>query len=228
MDTDRLRLEFSLSAPDRRHAPPPDLPEVAIAGRSNAGKSSVLNRLSGSRKTAKTSRTPGRTQLLNFFNLIVSGVAQGRFVDLPGYGYAKVSASAQASWQRAVNDYLENREALIGIVLVMDIRHPLQDFDQDLLRWATDVELPVQVLLNKADKLKSGAQKRTLQTVRQALSTYGTGERYVDCFSALRGQGQDLLIARLNDWLQRVEPLTVTEPPDSAANPSAADESTAD
>ncbi|MEM1433267.1 MAG: ribosome biogenesis GTP-binding protein YihA/YsxC [Pseudomonadota bacterium] len=203
-DQERLTLRFLTSAPDRRQAPSPDQPEIAIAGRSNAGKSSVLNRLSGNRRTAKVSRTPGRTQLLNFFDIVAQGRVRGRLVDLPGYGYAKAARAAQATWQRAVNDYLDQREALIGVILVMDIRHPLQPFDRDLLTWAAGAELPLLVLLNKADKVKQQAQMTTLRDVRGALSTYGAVELDALCFSALRGQGQPELLARLESWLDRV------------------------
>jgi GTP-binding protein len=161
---------------------------VAFAGRSNAGKSSVLNRLSGSRQTAKVSKTPGRTQLLNFFSIKEAGGAikeaggaikeagggvedrgdtpgYGRLVDLPGYGYAKAGRAEQARWQAAVNEYLSHRDNLVALILVMDIRHPLKAYDLEIIDWATDSELPMLILLNKADKLKYGAQQRTLQTV---------------------------------------------------------------
>lgn len=202
---DRLGLTFLTSAPDRQRAPPPDQPEIAIAGRSNAGKSSVLNRLSGNRRTAKVSRTPGRTQLLNFFDIVDRGNSAGRLVDLPGYGYAKARRSAQVAWQVAVNEYLEHREALIGIILVMDIRHPLQPFDHDLLAWAQGAGLPTLVLLNKADKLKNNAQAQTLNQVRRALTDFNAAELDAICFSALRGQGHGELVARLRNWLGRVE-----------------------
>lgn len=223
-DQQRLSLRFLTSAPSRRQAPPPDQPEIAVAGRSNAGKSSVLNRLSGNRRTAKVSRTPGRTQLLNFFEIIDHGAVRGRLVDLPGYGYAKATRDAQNTWQRAVNDYLDRREALIGVILVMDIRHPLQPFDRDLLSWAAAAELPLLVLLNKADKLKQQAQMKTLRDVSGALSTYGAVELDALCFSALRGQGQPELLARLKSWLDQVTEVDsaadATDAPDAPAEDS--------
>jgi GTP-binding protein len=199
-ETERIEASFLLSAPGLAHAPPEDEPEIAFAGRSNSGKSSVLNRLTGNRHTAKVSRTPGRTQLLNFF--AVRG--GGRIVDLPGYGYAKAERSAQARWQAAVNEYLESRPNLRGLVIVMDIRHPLQPLDTDLLRWATTVHMPTLILLNKADKLAFGAQQQALQRVRNALHAAGAdpATTSVFTFSALRGQNVDAVIALLTGWFR--------------------------
>ncbi|MCB1683573.1 MAG: ribosome biogenesis GTP-binding protein YihA/YsxC [Pseudomonadales bacterium] len=204
-DLPRLDVEFVSSAPDLAGCPPEAGREVAVAGRSNAGKSSVLNRLTGSRHTARVSKTPGRTQLLNFFD-VKSG---GRLVDLPGYGYAKAQRAAQSVWQAAVNEYLSHRDALIGLVLVMDIRHPLQDFDRELLSWAAASELPVRVLLNKADKLGRGAQSKTLAQVRRALQDLPLVS--VQCFSATAGQGVPELLNTLLDWL--TEPAETTPYP---------------
>jgi len=158
-------------------------PEVAIAGRSNAGKSSFLNRLAGHRQLARVSKTPGRTQLLNFFE--VRG--GGRLVDLPGYGYAKATRNAQAKWQRNVNSYLSYRDALAGVVLVMDIRHPFQAFDEELLNWSAQSELPLHILLNKADKLKSGARSKALLAANKRLADAPTVS--VQTYSALTGLG---------------------------------------
>ena len=182
-DLPRLEIEFLSSAPDLDRAPPASGPEVAVAGRSNAGKSSVLNRLTGSRHTARVSKTPGRTQLLNFFDVKTGG----RLVDLPGYGYAKAQKTAQRGWQAAVNEFLSHRQTLSGLVLVMDIRHPLQDFDRELLEWAAASEIPVHILLNKADKLSRGAQAQTLAKVRRAVEALPLVR--VQCFSATSGQG---------------------------------------
>jgi GTP-binding protein len=198
-DPQRLEVQFLTSAPSLRLCPPADEPEIAVAGRSNAGKSSVLNRLTGNRQTAKVSKTPGRTQLLNFFS--VRG--GGRVVDLPGYGYAKADRSAQARWQSAVNEYLEGRPTLVGLVIVMDIRHPLQPLDLDLIRWAIAARMPVVVLLNKADKLSFGAQQQTLRRVQNAIRAPG-GDAVaptVLTFSALRGLNVDPVIAILSTWL---------------------------
>ena len=195
-DAPRLAANFLKSAAKLSQCPPATGPEIAFAGRSNAGKSSVLNRLTGNRRTAKVSKQPGRTQLLNFFD--VPGTS-GRLVDLPGYGYAQAGKSAQAAWQQTVNDYLNNRDALAGIVLVMDIRHPLQPFDIELIEWADPSELPLRILLNKADKLKRGAQGKVLQHVRNAVD--GADLTSVQVFSAASGQGLPELVATLSEWL---------------------------
>ena len=190
-----LSVEFLASAPDLAGCPAGDGPEVAFAGRSNAGKSSVLNRLTGSRHAAKVSKTPGRTRLLNFFAL-ENGA---RLVDLPGYGYAKASAKAQAKWQAAVNEYLSHREQLAGVVLVTDIRHPGMAFDEQFIDWAVASEMPLHVLLNKADKLKRGARGRALAAFSKRLGGAATAQP----FSALRGEGVDELSAVVATWVER-------------------------
>ena len=200
-DAPRLAAEFLKSAAKLNQCPPETGPEIAFAGRSNAGKSSVLNRLTGNRRTAKVSKQPGRTQLLNFFD--VPGTS-GRLVDLPGYGYAQAGKSAQAAWQQTVNSYLNEREALAGVVLVMDIRHPLQQFDIELIEWADPSELPLHILLNKADKLKHGAQGNVLQQVRNAVQ--GAELTSVQVFSAASGQGLPELVAKLTTWLTDSDP----------------------
>lgn len=194
-ETRRLEVTFLKSAPGLRQCPPPDQPEIAFAGRSNAGKSSVLNRLTGSRQTAKVSKTPGRTQQLNVFD--VRG--GGRLVDLPGYGFAKAGRAAQAAWQRNVNDYLSHRECLVAVVLVMDIRHPLSNFDQELVDWAQASDMPLLVLLNKADKLKHGQRQQTWRAVRSALADHSLAEVVV--FSAQSGLGCDQVVNRIERWL---------------------------
>jgi GTP-binding protein len=166
-DPQRLHLSFLISAPDLGGCPKDGRPEVAIAGRSNAGKSSVLNRLSGSRHTAKVSKVPGRTRLLNFFSVREAG--EGRLVDLPGYGYARAGRREQNRWQAAVNEYLSRRDNLTALVLVMDIRHPLQAYDREIIDWASASALPLLILLNKADKLKYGAQQQALTNVKQRM-----------------------------------------------------------
>jgi GTP-binding protein len=191
----RIDVQFLTSAAMLSQCPAETGPEVAFAGRSNAGKSSVLNRLSGSRRTAKVSKTPGRTRLLNFFEV----TGGGRLVDLPGYGYAKAQKTAQASWQQAVNAYLSHRDTLAGVVLIMDIRHPLQPFDTELLDWAQPSEMPLKILLNKADKLKRGAQNSTLKAVQKAVAEYPLTQ--VQAFSATTGQGVEDLLATLHRWL---------------------------
>lgn len=182
------------------------MPEVAFAGRSNAGKSSVLNQLTGNRRTAKVSKTPGRTQLLNFFSVRQGG----RLVDLPGYGFAKATLNAQQQWQKAVNHYLSYRDSLVGLVLVMDIRHPNQPFDQDLLNWSRDSELPMHILLNKADKLGRNAQQQALSQLQRQYTEYPTVS--MQCFSAAKGNGREQLMSTLLPWLTTT--ITLSDPPE--------------
>jgi GTP-binding protein len=200
---ERLDATFLTSAPDLRRCPPADTAEVAFAGRSNAGKSSVLNQLTGNRRTAKVSKTPGRTQLLNFFSVR----QEGRLVDLPGYGYAKATLNAQQQWQKAVNHYLSYRDSLVGLVLVMDIRHPNQPFDKDLLSWAQESGLPIHILLNKADKLGRNAQQKALSQLQRAYADHPTAS--MQCFSAAKGSGKEQLMELLLQWL--ATPITPPE-----------------
>ncbi len=186
---------FITSAPDIRHLPEDEGVEIAFAGRSNAGKSSALNRLTNQKSLAKTSKTPGRTQLINLFK-----VEEGcHIVDLPGYGFAQVPVEMKNKWQKSLGEYLQKRECLKGLVVLMDIRHPMKDLDQQMIFWAIDSHIPVQVLLTKADKLKSGARKQTLLKVRKQVETFG-GDVSVDVFSSLKGLGVDQLRAKLNTW----------------------------
>ncbi|WP_461537256.1 ribosome biogenesis GTP-binding protein YihA/YsxC [Spongorhabdus nitratireducens] len=193
--------QFLISAPKLKLCPPDTGREVAFAGRSNAGKSSALNTLTGSSKLARTSKTPGRTQLINFFSI----TEDIRLVDLPGYGYAKVPEAMKREWQRHMDEYLSERESLKGLVLLMDIRHPLKEFDQMLLEWGRQSHMPVHVLLTKSDKLKSGAAKRELNLIQNKLRDMG-GEVSVQLFSALKKTGVDKLAARLDEWLVAEEP----------------------
>ena len=170
--------------------------EVAFAGRSNAGKSSAINSLTGNHKLARTSKTPGRTQLINFFTL----TEQQRLVDLPGYGFAKVPAAVKREWTRTLENYLQHRQSLRGLVLLMDVRHPLQPFDQQMLDWALAAAMPVHILLTKADKLKKGPAKNTLLKVQGQLASHG-GMVTVQLFSALKHTGHQELINVLNAWL---------------------------
>jgi GTP-binding protein len=155
---------FLMSAAQLEQLPAPDRPELAFAGRSNAGKSSALNALCGRKQLARVSKTPGRTQLLNFFEL-----ADGRLVDLPGYGFAKAPRSLRDDWGVLIEGYLASRECLRGLVVVMDSRHPLTAFDRMMLGWAAAEGLPCHLLLAKADKLASGAARKTLRDVEREL-----------------------------------------------------------
>lgn len=208
---DRLEVAFLTSAPDLERSPPPDQPEIAFAGRSNAGKSSVLNRLTGNRQTAKVSKTPGRTQMLNFFQVSRIGrePSGGRIIDLPGYGYAKAGRDAQARWQQEVNRFLSERQSLVAMVLVMDIRHPLQPYDLEMIDWAAASALPLLVLLNKADKIGYGAQQKVLTQVRAHLREMPDAD--VVTFSALKGGTSAPLLAALRGWLVNVDLDTFSE-----------------
>ncbi|WP_186811068.1 ribosome biogenesis GTP-binding protein YihA/YsxC [Vibrio superstes] len=186
---------FITSAPDIRHLPEDEGIEIAFAGRSNAGKSSALNRLTNQRALAKTSKTPGRTQLINLFKVDENC----HIVDLPGYGFAQVPLELKKKWQRSLGEYLQRRECLKGLVVLMDIRHPMKDLDQQMIFWAVDSGIPVQVLLTKADKLKSGARKAALLKIRKDAEGFG-GDVNVEAFSSLKGIGVDQLRARLDTW----------------------------
>ena len=171
--------------------------EVAFAGRSNAGKSTALNTLTDQKKLARTSKTPGRTQLINCFGL---NVEDRRLIDLPGYGFAKVPVAMKIKWQAHMQDYLMNRRSLAGVVLVMDIRHPLKEFDHMMLDWAKSNKMQVHVILTKSDKLKRGPAKSTKLQVAKALKdleVIGT----VQTFSGLNGDGIDELRLKLATWL---------------------------
>ncbi|MBC8947507.1 MULTISPECIES: ribosome biogenesis GTP-binding protein YihA/YsxC [Xenorhabdus] len=189
---------FITSAPDIRHLPQDVGIEVAFAGRSNAGKSSALNALTRQKSLARTSKTPGRTQLINLFE-VEEGV---RLVDLPGYGYAEVPEEMKRKWQKALGEYLQKRECLLGLVVLMDIRHPLKDLDMQMIEWAVVMQVPVMVLLTKADKLASGARKSQLAKVRQELSSLN-GDIQVEYFSALKKIGTDKLEQKLNLWFNQ-------------------------
>lgn len=170
--------------------------EVAFAGRSNAGKSSAINSLTENTKLARTSKTPGRTQLINFFSLS----EQQRLVDLPGYGFAKVPLAVKREWTRQLENYLQKRQSLRGLVLLMDVRHPLQAFDQQMLTWAVTAGMPVHILLTKADKLKNGPARSTLLQVQKDIRQHGELVS-AQLFSALKHSGHKELIAVLNTWL---------------------------
>ncbi len=186
---------FITSAPDIRHLPADEGIEIAFAGRSNAGKSSSLNRLTNQKSLAKTSKTPGRTQLINLFK-----VTEGcHIVDLPGYGFAQVPLEMKKKWQQSLGEYLQKRQCLKGLVVLMDIRHPMKDLDQQLIVWAVECGIPVQVLLTKADKLKSGARKAQILKIRNDAKEFG-GDVSVDGFSSLSGIGVDILRAKLDAW----------------------------
>ena len=189
------QAKFSISAPDITHLGPDEGIEIAFAGRSNAGKSSALNKLTRQKGLARTSKTPGRTQLINVFQLD----EQRRLIDLPGYGYAKVPIAIKKKWQRSLGEYLQKRESIKGLVVLMDIRHPFKDLDQDLIHWAVAADLPVLALLTKADKFKSGKRKNQLMIAREAALAF-CGDVTVDVFSSLSGLGLENLEHKLDSW----------------------------
>lgn len=190
------RARFLISAAQLEQLPAPDRPELAFAGRSNAGKSSALNALCGRRQLARVSRTPGRTQLLNFFEL-----PTGRIVDLPGYGFAKVPKDLRAGWGPLIEGYLASRPCLRAVVVVMDARHPLTGFDRAMLKWCHARELPCHALLTKADKLASSAARRTLRETGDALPALHP-QATVQLFSSQSGAGVEEARELLAGWLE--------------------------
>ncbi len=191
--------EFVTSAVKQSQYPPAALPEIAFAGRSNVGKSSLINTLVNRKHLVKTSSTPGRTQLVNFFALD----ATRRLVDLPGYGYAKVPDAIRRHWRTLMESYFVGRQSLVGLVLVMDCRHPLTEFDQQMLAWSTANGCRVHVLLTKADKLSRGAAGSTLLKVRKAVGELAT----VQLFSATKKTGLEEARAHLEAFFQAPEPI---------------------
>jgi GTP-binding protein len=191
------KATFTLSAPDIRRLPADSGIEVAFAGRSNAGKSSALNTLTNQRGLARTSKTPGRTQLINIFEI----AENKRLVDLPGYGFAKVPLEMKKKWQKALGEYLEKRECLKGLVILMDIRHPLKDLDMDLIQWAVDGELPVLALLTKSDKLSQGKVSGQVLAVRKELASLNADIK-VQAFSSLKRTGSEQADKVICDWFQ--------------------------
>ncbi|UUO23871.1 YihA family ribosome biogenesis GTP-binding protein [Colwellia sp. M166] len=191
------KATFTISAPDIRRLPADSGIEVAFAGRSNAGKSSALNTLTNQKSLARTSKTPGRTQLINIFEI----AENKRLVDLPGYGFAKVPMEMKKKWQKALGEYLEKRQCLKGLVILMDIRHPLKDLDMDLIQWAADGELPVLALLTKSDKLSQGKVSAQVLAVKKQLAPLNADIK-VQAFSSLKRTGSAQADAVICDWFQ--------------------------
>lgn len=189
---------FLVSAYKMSQLPADEGMEIAFAGRSNAGKSTAINALTNQKKLAKVSKTPGRTQLFNCFEF----QPNRRLVDLPGYGYAKVPVKMRQHWDREINNYLIDRESLIGLVIIMDIRHPMKDFDHQIITWASRSEMNCHVLLNKADKLSNSQAKQTLLKVRQQIQQIS---KHSSCqtFSALRKTGTSELSDTVSQWFEQ-------------------------
>ncbi len=175
---------FAISVHDPAGLPRPGAPEIAFAGRSNAGKSSAINTLAGRRRLAFVSKTPGRTQLINFFSL----GSNAFLVDLPGYGYAGVPGEVREHWKHLVGTYVSTRESLAAVVVVMDVRHPLTDLDRTLLGWLRDAGRAAHILLTKSDKLSKQARQTTLARVRRDLAGVYPGAT-VQLFSSLKREG---------------------------------------
>ncbi len=189
--------KYLLSAHTTHQLPADDGSEVAFAGRSNAGKSSVLNTLTRQNALARVSKTPGRTQQLVYFTV----TPQRYLVDLPGYGYAKVPKELQIHWQTFIDSYFHQRQALRGLVVVMDIRHPLKEYDLQMLAYARQRGLPAQALLTKADKLGRSQQAQTLQKVRNELTKHFADHINIQTFSSKSRQGVEQLHTVIETWL---------------------------
>ena len=188
--------QFLTSAATFSDCPANSLAEVAFAGRSNAGKSSAINSICNQSRLARTSKTPGRTQLLNFFTI----ESNKYLVDLPGYGFAKVPLKVKDQWQRELEQYLRQRESLSGLILLSDIRHPLKEFDRMMVDWAVHSNLPLHLLLTKADKLKKGAAQNALLKVQKEFETLT--DVSAQLFSSLKNKGIEEVRQRISNWLE--------------------------
>lgn len=189
--------QFELSVAHTATLPPPVGREVAFVGRSNAGKSSAINTLTGQTRLAFVSRTPGRTQLINFFRLRCGAA----LVDLPGYGYAKVPEAVRRKWQGLLERYLAERANLVGLVLIMDVRHPLKELDVRMMEWFLPTGRPIHVLLTKSDKLSRGQAAAALQAVRRALREMPASQVSVQLFSSLERSGIEEVERVVAGWL---------------------------
>lgn len=198
---------FEISIAKSGDLPPPDSPEIAFAGRSNAGKSSAINTLADHVRLAYVSKTPGRTQLINFFRLNCGAL----LVDLPGYGYAKVPEAVRRQWQGLLENYLRLRESLVGLVLIMDSRHPLTPLDMQMIGWFAPSGRPIHILLTKCDKLSRNEASATLARVRRELAPYGA-QVSVQLFSSLKKLGMAEAEAKMAEWLGLDESGSVAAP----------------
>lgn len=193
------QIEFSSGAPTLSALPADEGLEIAFAGRSNAGKSSAINVITDRKGMARTSGTPGRTQHINFFDLPVEGEPK-RLVDLPGYGYAKVAKSVRLKWEKTLHQYLETRDSLRGLILLVDSRHPLTVGDRQMLDWCLAANMPTHILLTKIDKLKRGEAATTFAKVEKALREHWPIAS-VQRFSATKRIGIEEAHARIAHWL---------------------------
>ncbi|AVH13171.1 ribosome biogenesis GTP-binding protein YihA/YsxC [Acinetobacter indicus] len=218
------KAEFLMSAPKLNLCVEDSGYEVAFAGRSNAGKSSAINALTNQKQLARASKKPGRTQMINFFSL---GNPEQRLVDLPGYGYAAVPESMKIVWQKELENYLIHRKSLQGLVLLMDIRHPLQHFDVMMLEWAYSRHLFVHVLLTKSDKLNRGPANKVLLEVKQQLKKMKL-DFSIQLFSSLNRQGLEelasVMAGRLNFTLEQSQQFDLASIPEATADELEAEE----
>ena len=171
--------------------------EVGFAGRSNAGKSSSINTITGIHSLARTSKTPGRTQQIVYFTLD----GEKAMVDLPGYGFAKVPPSVKKHWHALMEGYFTNRKPLKGLVLVMDIRHPMREFDEQMLNWCQHSKTPAHILLTKADKMSNGAAKSAMLQVKKLLKEMQFDNVSIQTFSSLKRTGAETVMAKMDEWL---------------------------
>ena len=197
MTNNYQKAQFLLGVQKLAQLPDDTGREVAFAGRSNSGKSSAINVITNQKSLARTSKTPGRTQQIIFFQLD----EQRHLVDLPGYGYAKVPLSIKKHWQKTLDGYLQQRESLCGLILMMDIRHPLTEFDQQMLSWCEYRQMPVHILLTKADKMSRGQGGGVLQKVQSELRKHWEIDGSIQLFSALKRQGVEQAREALDGWL---------------------------
>ncbi len=194
-----LKINFDRSCPTEQFFPDDEGVELAICGRSNSGKSSVLNMLANQKKLAKTSNTPGRTQSINFF--YVNEDSSKKLVDLPGYGYAKASKKMQKEWGQQITKYMASRKSLRGIILIMDVRHPMQESDLNFIAWCEQYNLPMQILLNKSDKLsKNKASQELLKCVEKTAHNLLLDSPML--LSAKTASGAEELSKKILDWME--------------------------
>jgi len=194
-----LKINFDRSCPAEQFFPDDEGIELAICGRSNSGKSSVLNMLANQKKLAKTSNTPGRTQSINFFN--INEDSSKKLVDLPGYGYAKASKKMQKEWGQQITKYMASRKSLRGIILIMDVRHPLQESDLNFIAWCEQYNLPMQILLNKSDKLsKNKASQELMKCVERTAHNLLLDRPML--LSAKTASGAEELSKKILDWME--------------------------
>lgn len=191
------KASFLLAVQNLEQLPDNIINEVGFAGRSNAGKSSAINTITGIHSLARTSKTPGRTQQIVYFTLD----DEHAIVDLPGYGFAKVPDRVKRHWRSLMDGYFQNRPALKGLVLVMDIRHPMRDFDEQMLEWCLHTNTPAHILLTKADKLSKGAASGVLHKLKDFLQSEGYINVSIQTFSSLKRTGSETVLEKLDEWL---------------------------